>query len=479
MSFERARNSGSSVSRAVKLVFLLTTADVLHTATHAFQQIYAATRSKHASDITHIAPPSFQSFSGKSNNLVQYVTIYEFDDNGQEFKVEEDFDPITSSFEESGSDSDLKQLVAERISSEFPPSFLANLACAQAPPPHNQLMPKDCISAELISVNGRGAEIAVSTLASAGGDGRCVQIMIPVKFGTSSSSTKEEPTVNYIVKQLKQLESTSLESIAKKEWEKDHADQFTQQEKIIFELKDEASLTEEALPDWWTFCELNQGLQEESDSMKDLLNEDDFATDLNVLFQSNYHGESSIQAIKTCVTSIGPSGVYLRSYAERQEETDEKYFIAELSIPFAEKAPTRDDLRTSILTMIETAGEPLVTPVEEALVDASATTAAEEVRLIETTTTPVTTIVVLDKACAFQEQLLRARIQVDHRAIQRRRAQKEEALHRSLLAARLSMEKKTVPAKQPITEEELAAKYARIETLGERAFQILRDLNMI
>ena len=80
-------------------------------------------------------------------------------------------------------------------------------------------------------------------------------------------------------------------------------------------------------------------------------------------------------------------------------EEDEKYFVAKLSIPFPEKASSRDDLRSSILTTIERAGEKLVVPVEEAVEQAAT---EEEAPLVETTTTPVIEVVI-DKAYSFQE----------------------------------------------------------------------------
>ncbi|KAL3936520.1 MAG: hypothetical protein SGBAC_008175 [Bacillariaceae sp.] len=446
----------------------------------------------------YIKSPFSLSFDQRSNNLVGYAIIYGGDDG--DYQSEEEFD---SSISIASGDRALKQSVAERIYSDFPASFLTNIACAQAPPPHNHILPKDCISAELISVDTQGAQIAISTMASAGGkgDGRCVQILIPIKFAADESpppSTEPSLILDYIVQKFQQLESASMKTIANKEWEEDYADQLAAQEKIVFELQDEASLTDKLLPDWWTFCELNKGLEEESGDMKDLLNEDDFATDLNVLFQSNYdHGDgnSPIQPIKTCVTSIGPSGVYLRSYAERQEEeADEKYFIAKLSIPFPKKSSSRDDLRMSVLIMIENAEEQVVT----------ATAEEEEVPLLETA--PSTVEVVVDKAYAFQEQLLRARIQVDQLVSKRVRAKKEEGVHRSLLAARLAIKEKQAktgapmrksaevasPSKQqqqqqqqkeqPLSrsiEKELAYKYANIEDIGERAYTILKDLNMV
>ncbi|CAJ1940230.1 unnamed protein product [Cylindrotheca closterium] len=428
-------------------------------------------------------------------NLIRHAIIY--GDDG-EYQTEEEFDASELLAEQ-----DLKQSVSDRIYSEFPPAVLINIACAQAAPPHNHLMPKDCLSAELVAVNTRGAQIAVSTLASAGGegDGHCVQLLIPIQFSATKSelspppSTEASLTLDYIVQQFQHLESDSIKTIAKKEWEDDNADQFAAQEKILFELQNEATLTEELLPDWWTFCELNKGLEEEADNMKELLNEDDFATDLNVLFQTNYHHDSdspTIQPIKTCVTSIGPSGVYLRSYVERQEEVDDKYFVAKLSVPFPEKTSSRDDLRLSILKMIENAAEQVVARGEE-----------EELLLVETASATIVQGVSSKKAYVFQEQLLRARIQVDQLASKRRHAQKEEALHRSLLATKLSIEQKqakspvateegvkTTPSPPPSkqqqqqslsksTEKELADKYASIEDVGERAYTILKDLNMI
>lgn len=256
MSLEKVRSRIYSIRRLIPLVCVLMTVHIFDARTHGFQQkSYTTKFSKSTIDHTrqllpHMPSLPIQSFHRINTNQVQYAIIYGGDDG--DYQSEEEFD---ASLSIASGDPNLMQLLSDRIYSEFPPSFMINIACAQAPPPHNHLKPQDCLSAELISVDMQGAQIAVSTLASAGGggDGRCVQILIPVQFEPNGSQTPSstEPSIiaDQIVQQFQQLEITSLKSNAKKEWEEDNADQLSAQEKVIFELQDESSLTDELLPD--------------------------------------------------------------------------------------------------------------------------------------------------------------------------------------------------------------------------------------
>lgn len=396
------------------------------------------------------------------------------------------------------------------VSGQLDPQLLLRVACSQAPPPHTNLHPKDCLDAHLVSVSRTGAGIAISV--TTGGEG-VAQLLVPITFPQPCPSGNED----CLVQQFHQLDSESYQSIANKEWEEQHADQLAAQEQVIENLQEEPLGVD--LPDWWTFAALNQGLVEECTNMKNLLNEDDFATDVNAIFQHRYKNQDfSIQAIKTCVASVGPFGVYMRSYAERigayDDEKLDKFFTAELALQFDVEAQVKDELTALVLQLVESAGEMApsvdepVASMPERVETANTPSGKEksvddmlamqkkqylfqrsllEARLkLERTAGRVGDRKETDVKHAFQRELLGARLQFDLAAGTIRRAKQRAAFQRRLLEARVRYESKRNDEKlpyfqvrSPAEQSRLAIKYAQIEDVGERAYEILKDLSLV
>jgi hypothetical protein len=397
------------------------------------------------------------------------------------------------------------------VSSQLDPQLLLRVACALAPPPNDNLLPKDCLGAHLVWVSTTGAGIAVSV--ATGGE-RVAQVLVPITFPRPCSDANEA----CILGSFQQLDSESYQSIADKEWKEQHAEQLASQQQLIESLQEEPSGID--LPDWWSYAALNQGLVDECSNMKTLLNEEDFATDLNIIFQNHFQNpDFSIQTIKTCAASVGPSGLFLRSYAERTGDYDDKrldkYFNAELALQFDTNAKSKDQLTFLVLKLVESAGEvaptmnkPEVTMSEEA----SEALAPPVKELSELDIPPVKELsemdifvlrslsearVRMEQASeasvskingnyAFQRALLGARMKIELAASKKRRAKQRATFQRTLLEARIMYESKKEDANRPPSqlrspEEQtrLATKYAKIEDVGERAYQILKDLRLV
>ena len=134
------------------------------------------------------------------------------------------------------------------------------------------------------------------------------------------------------------------------------------------------------------------------------------------------------------------------------EGDDDKVVDVPIKFP-AGKQTTADDLRESVLTMIES--------VEEQVVVAPPTVPQEEASVPEPTT-----------VVAPDEQKVEAEAEKEDKPIV------AEVASGLTLSEEQIKERRKQP-KSPEEEARLAAKYAAIEDLGERAYTILKDLAMI
>jgi NTP pyrophosphatase (non-canonical NTP hydrolase) len=294
------------------------------------------------------------------------------------------------------------------VSSQLDPQLLLRVACALAPPPNDNLHPKDCLDAHLVWVSTTGAGIAISV--TTGGE-VVAQVLVPITFPRPCPDANEA----CILETFQQLDSESYHLIAKKEWEEQHADQLAAQQQLIESLQEEPWGID--LPNWWSYAALNQGLVDECSTMKTLLNEEDFATDLNIIFQNHFQNpDFSIQTIKTCASSVGPSGLYLRSYAERTGDYDDKrldtYFNAELALQFDTNAKSRDQLTSLVLKLVESAGEvaPTLNEPEVAMSEEGSEALAPPVKELS----EEDIFVLRKKEYVFQRSLLEARLRMEH-----------------------------------------------------------------
>jgi hypothetical protein len=223
-------------------------------------------------------------------------------------------------------------------------------------------------------------------------------------------------------------------------------------------------------------------MENECSSMKDLLNEDDFATDISTLFQSRYsHGSSkgAVRIIKASVASVGPSGLFLRAYLERcgnDHVRPERYFLAELSIPFDREATSRDMLRSSILDLVETAAS---YPVAEEASSVDTVEATVHVEEEKSETTSISTETEIDyQQYLFHKSLLEARLHMEKKASPKLEATTIPEASKTYKSH--VIQKKTVTKiSRQYDSDALAQKYAQIEDIGERAYTILKDLGMV
>eukprot|EP00980_Cylindrotheca_fusiformis_P011973 scaffold2830_cov131-Cylindrotheca_fusiformis.AAC.94 len=436
--------------------------------------------------------------SSSTSTTVRHALVYHGGDINEDAWIENDVTTTTFS-------SSTMELTSS-VSSQLDPELVLRVACSLAPPPHHMLHPKDCLGARLVSVSTTGAEIAVSVTTGTEG---AAQVLIPIDFPQPCHDQA------CIVEKLLQLDNASYQILARKEWEEQNADQLAAQQDIMESLQEEPLGAD--LPSWWTFAALNDDLAEECSNLKDLLNEDDFASDLNALFQNRYQNpDFTIQAINTCVASVGPSGIYLRSNVERTGDYDDvrldKYFTPALAIPFGAEAQSSDELPLFVLKLVESAGEMIddssgSSEDEASVASFAAPTPAQsnndsslarwkqyvfqrrllEARLHLEQRSKVATGI--RSRFAFQRELLSARIQMDRAANSKRRTnQKKAEFQRPLLEATHMEEdatkRKTVSISPKLQSEkqqgqEAAIKYAQIEDIGERAYAILKDLSLV
>jgi len=312
---------------------------------------------------------------------------------------------------------------------------LIKVACAFAPSPHNNLHPKQIQSATIVHADSTEVQVALAIPQESMDLGTCVQVLvhIPMECKNINGNT----VLECILQTMEQMEVHANQLIGEREMLQDRAEQLKQQEIIRKELQEE---TVDLLPDWWTFPELKITLAEECDSLKLLLNDYEFIPTLKQLCQihSSKNDPSILQIWEARVASVGPSGVFLRAYATVGQGDQSRNQIVNVPIRFSQTGSTADDVREYVLDLVE-----------------SVESLSEQELSSSDSSTAVTTISTEIQADVDQVPVTNVDEQV--RAICNSRKQ----------------------PKSPEEEALLAARYAAIADVGERAFCILKDLGMI
>ena len=325
-------------------------------------------------------------------------------------------------------------LLKEALSHQLDNSAqLIRVACAFAPSPHHNLHPKQIQSATIVHVDSTELQVALAIPQDGMDLGTCVQVLVEIPISCKSIDGN---VMECILRTLDQMDVHANQLIAEREMLEDRVEQMAQQELIRKELQEE---NVDSLPEWWTFVELKITLAEECESMKDLLNEYEFAPTLKKLCQihSSKNNPATSQIWEAKVASVGPSGVFLRAYATVGQGDETRYQIVNVPIRFSQAGSTADDVRDYVLDLVES----VETVSEQELSRSDAATA---------TSVPFEAKADIDKVPEED---------IDEKV-------------RAILNAR----------KQPKTPEEeaiLAARYAAIGDVSERAFCILKDLGMI
>jgi hypothetical protein len=109
-------------------------------------------------------------------------------------------------------------------------------------------------------------------------------------------------------------------------------------------------------PEWWIYAD-DQNLASECSVFRDLLNQSDFAVDLQKIAQKvlemTYSGKYRVE--RAVVALVGPAGILLRT-AVSDSATDPKetfessdWSIGELPMAFSEQAQDAESLRALVL----------------------------------------------------------------------------------------------------------------------------------
>lgn len=358
-----------------------------------------------------------------------------YSEHGMTLEKEEEC--ILSSSSSSTSFFQLKDSLADQLDDT---AQLIRVACAFAPSPHNNLHPKQIQSATVVHVDSTELQVALAIPQEGMDSGTCVQVLVPIPLSCINHNGN---ILGSILQTMEQMDVHANVLIGEREMMQDRVEQIAQQESIRKELQEE---NVDLLPEWWTFAELKITLAEECDSLKELLNEYEFAPTLKKLcrIHSSTNTPSLTHIWEARVASVGPSGVFLRAYATVGQGEESRCQIVDVPIRFLQAGSTADEVRDSVLDLVES----VETLSEEEIPSSSEIVLAATSEATETTPSKKTT---------DDDKVPDENIDDKVKAICQARKQ----------------------PKSPEEEAILAARYAAISNVGERAFCILKDLGMI
>lgn len=230
---------------------------------------------------------------------------------------------------------------------------LARLACAFAPPDHS-IHPKDLEAAHVISVNEEKIEIS-AVLCEASG---CVTVAVPVTFPSPCGGKDNMEAC--IFENIEVLDDEAHRVIEVREWNDDHAEELEADERLMKTLC-EPPATSSDFPSWWIFPDSDSGMREECSSVKDLLNEKEFADELSSLatntVQELYPDDGNLGVSMAGVSTVGPAGLLVRAQVvilDLPEDAD-RTLMVDLPVPFGKTCETVEDLRASVLGAVASA----------------------------------------------------------------------------------------------------------------------------
>lgn len=219
---------------------------------------------------------------------------------------------------------------------------LARLAVAFSPP-ERALTLNNIENVEVLCVTDKTIEIEAVVCE----DGGCVTLAVPVSFPHECGSEWLEGCV---MRNLDELNSEA-ESLL-----------LVQEE----EAANEADLDELCMlnskvdyPSWWVAPECNADLVEECDTIRLLLNKEEFQPDVRALAQGGLNaladGET-YEIKKVVVSAVGPAGICFKVQAAFQSEDSNSTHILDVLVPFGGD-PLQDagSLRAAVLGVVAAA----------------------------------------------------------------------------------------------------------------------------
>jgi hypothetical protein len=212
---------------------------------------------------------------------------------------------------------------------------LARLAVAFSPP-ERALQLKDIEKVEVICVSETHIEIEAVICE----DGGCVSLNVPVSFPNECGSEWLEGCVMRNLDEL-DFEAESLIRVMEEEVaHRDDADQDLDDLCII------NSKTE--FPSWWVPPECDAALVAESDTIRRLLNDDQFQNDVRALAQRGAGDGYDVK--RAVVAAVGPAGICLKVRAAFQHEAQKPIHVLDVLVPFGgEPKHDAESMRAAVL----------------------------------------------------------------------------------------------------------------------------------
>ena len=309
----------------------------------------------------------------------------------------------------------------QAFQAQVDPRLLVRVACAQASPPHDQIHPSQVTNINLVAVSLDRIEVGLGIPQT---QDTTVQILVPIPFQSCESVDDMVEQIQTIMDPQAILKIREMEERQQASLEKQRG--VAQEATSVDHLSEAPSIND--LPEWWTWVELKRSFMDACTSLKSLLNEDDFVSDIRTLARKYYLPDDPTtktnDIVDARVAAVGPSGLYLRALVNKAPNKA----IVPVAIRFDSTASSAEILRSSVLKLLDGVEAQIDEPL-------------------------VATVPLVPPLIPLVEA-----------------------------PGDLSTNKWKELRRQPKSfdeEQRLATKYAGISDLGERAFAILKDLHMI
>lgn len=442
---------------------------------------------------------------GMDGKIVRDDFYFDKEDNNEDFA-------LPTIVPDSRFDAQLRNCLGGSTSATDLSNLLSTIGCAFASPPHNTLLPRDVVVATMLEFKPTSVDLALGVKSTqADGAAQLVQIMVqvplpsPCPVSEGAGARSNDVVLECLSNNLKQLEKVAVAKLERREQGEEEGGEDMQLSFSSSSTSASSSVptllvppsSNYMYPDWWTSpSPLERTMVGECESMKMILNEDDFATNrVRLAVRDDINANSIQQAV---VIAIGPSGIVLRCLLKMEEE---EMTTPMVPVRFLQGATAKSPevLRELVLDLFESVEEAATRevdsvsePVSAEIEDVSSADGKDKVEMEVDELTTSTTANDVSSTVTAASPSAASRPKKDSSK------PSSEAKLEPLKSSAMKAATKSVPAptrpttplpddvvqarrqpKSPPEEAKLAAKYAAMDDLEDRAFAILQDLGMI
>lgn len=222
---------------------------------------------------------------------------------------------------------------------------LARLAVAFSP---QGLKLKHLEDVHVLEVNSTHVDLEVVVCEN----DNCITLEVPVLL--AHHCPVEQEMDDCVLDNLEEMDLEASRIIRQIEWDESHHEEMEDMRRQLLALQSTDDLH---YPDWWT---ASGSLDTECQSMRRLLNEEDFVSEVKALAMQALGFETVEWMVEqVAVAAVGPSGLLLRATAKEVKIFDEESSLQLLEIPiaFTEKVLDVEALNSAVLGAVAAAGD--------------------------------------------------------------------------------------------------------------------------